>query len=84
MKYIIKITFFLPFLLGSFWLHGQAAIALSTPTSCLDVCDGSLTVTIDPNELDPGTVPPFQIEYENEDNGDAESSTMNGYEITFS
>jgi len=80
----LRVTFLLLFCLGNLWLHSQAATSLSTPTSCPDVCDGSITVTIDPDQLDSGTLLPFTIEYENENNGDSEIFTMNEYQITFS
>jgi len=80
----LKIILSLLFCMGNICLQGQAATVLATPISCLDVCDGTITVTIDPDQLDSGTDFPFFIEYENKDNGDWETFTMNSYEIVFS
>ena len=55
----LRIILSLLFCIGNICLHGQAATALATPISCLDVCDGTITVTIDPDQLDSGTVLPF-------------------------
>ncbi len=81
MKKRVIILLVLLLTIGNTISFAQISSAIVHPITCSGVCDGSITITVDPSQLESYQELPFEVEYISGDSGNSGSFIMNDYSI---